>query len=214
MMRSASFARLPTRRFCPRVEALESRDCPSGVSPAMPGAPPTIQLMTAASGPHQFTLTGHVSDYQPAGLTVQFSGAYAGSVQTDTNGDFTLAVDPENLGAVSASVTDAAGLASNVAQAVFASMAPTITSFTASSTLGHVWVFSGHVTDEYAAGLKITFGGAVAAMDGLSTTVDADGNFSFTVEIPDGQGGGVSAQTTDWWGLASNVAICYVPPTV
>src|SRR5205809_142108 len=129
MLRSASFARLPTRRVCPRVEALESRYCPSVVSPAMPGAPPTIQLMTAASGPHQFTL-------------------------------------------------------------------------------------SGHVTDEYAAGLKITFGGAVAAMDGLSTTVDADGNFSFTVEIPDGDGGGVSAQTTDWWGLASNVAICYVPPTV
>ena len=50
-------------------------------------------------------------------------------------------------------------------------------------------------------------------MDGQSTTVDANGDFSFTIEIPDGEEGGVSAQTTDWWGLASNQAIWIVSPS-
>ena len=211
-MRLASFARLPVRRFCPSLEALESRDCPSG-GPPMPAAPPIIQMSSTASGPHQFTLVGHVTDAQPAGLTVQLSGVYVGTVQTDADGNFTLAVDPDNLGIESANVTDEAGLASNQAQAIFSSMAPSITGFCGQRTLGHIWTFTGHVTDEYAAGLKITFGGAVQAMDGQSTTVDANGDFTFTIEIPDGQEGGVSAQTTDWWGLASNQAIWVVSPS-
>jgi hypothetical protein len=204
------------------LEALENRDCPSGpdtqIVPApgliAPNPPPSLQMTSIAAGPHEFTLSGHVTDDQPAGLTVQFSGAYAGSVQTDADGNFALTVSPEQLGLVSASVTDTAGLASNLAQAIFSSMPPMITNFTTSNALGHVWVFTGHVTDEFAAGLKVTFGGSVQAVDGLTATVDADGNFSLTVEISDGDGGGVSAQTTDWWGLASNQAICWVPPTV
>jgi hypothetical protein len=171
-------------------------------------------MTSAAAGPHEFTLTGHVTDDQPAGLTVQFSGAYSGSVQTDANGDFSLTVSPDQLGVVSASVTDTAGLVSNLAQAIFSSMPPMITSFTTSNVLGHIWTFTGHVADDYAAGLKITFGGSVQAVDGLTATVDADGNFSLTVEIADGDSGGVSAQTTDWWGQASNQAICWVSPTV
>lgn len=230
MMPIASIARPPARRFRPRLEALENRDCPSGTDLSAPSLPatqivpapgliapnpaPSLQMTSIAAGPHEFTLSGHVTDNQPAGLTVQFSGAYSGSAQTDAEGNFSLTVSPDQLGLVSGTVTDTAGLTSNLAQAIFSSMPPMITSFTTSNVLGHIWTFTGHVTDEYAAGLKVTFGGAVQAVDGLTATVDADGNFSLTVEIADGDDGGVSAQTTDWWGLASNQAICWVPPTV
>jgi hypothetical protein len=84
---------------------------------------------------------------------------------------------------------------------------PVITSFKARPGLGNLWTFSGTVTDENPAGCTIAFGGVLS---GITTTVAADGTFTYTTELPPGMSGGVSAQAFDEAGLESNIAESYV----
>ena len=69
-----------------------------------------------------------------------------------------------------------------------------------------VYTFTGTVTDptQNPAGMTITFGGVLA---GQSTTVDSDGTFMYSTQIPDNTSGTVTAQTTDNSGHTSNVAM-------
>ena len=57
--------------------------------------------------------------------------------------------------------------------------------------------------------LGVYFGGVLAEY-GFTATVEADGTFSLTEEIPDLEGGVASAQTYDWSLNPSNLAQCYV----
>jgi hypothetical protein len=199
-MRLFTAARMAGRRFSPRLESLEDRFCPVA---------PSISLMHSLAGPNTFLLSGRVTDELPGGLTVQFSGAYSGSVVTSKTGCFSLTIHPDHLGSVFAQVTDAEGLSSSGVEDVLTSMPPMICNFTAMHLYGNVWSFSGTVADESPAGLTVTFGG-LPSLVGKTATVNANGTFSLTVELLAGEEGTATAQTCDWWGQASNEAWCLV----
>src|SRR5262245_30132830 len=148
-MRLCTAARPPRRQIVPRLEALEHRHCP---------AAPSLTLIHSVAGQNLFLLTGHVTDEQPGGLTVQFSGVYTGSAQTNANGDFSITVQPSQLGNVFAQVTDSEQLTSSSVGQALASLIPTISNFRAVQVGRDAWTFSGTVTDEHAAGLVVTLG--------------------------------------------------------
>ncbi|GEM_PF-6530160 len=189
--------------YSPRLEALESRYCPIA---------PSISYLHSTAGPHTFMLAGHVTDEQPSGLTVQFTGVYTGTAQTNASGDFNVTIEPSQLGSIYAKVTDVEGLVSVPVQDVLTSMVPMISNFVAMRQFNNYWTFSGTVSDEYAAGLTVRLGG-LPSLEGKTATVGADGTFSFTVALQPGEEGTATAQTTDWWAQNSNLATCTVHPS-
>lgn len=89
-----------------------------------------------------------------------------------------------------------------------ANQPPKVIDFTATLDDG-MWTFTGTVSDENPAGLKVTFGGSFAPMNGQTAVTNANGQFTITVPA-DGSGGRVSAGTADAQGLASNTAYCTI----
>ncbi|MCI0377405.1 MAG: hypothetical protein L0215_07355 [Gemmataceae bacterium] len=189
--------RAQSPRYRPHLEGLESRDCPN--------AAPTIFMGIMSVQQKNVVLSGVVQDESPAGLTVQFSGQYTGTTQTDSEGTFTVSVTPAQLGAIFAGTTDNIGQASNVAQVNVTSNAPAIVNFAATRLAGNIFTFTGRVVDEDPLGLKVTFGG-LPSLVGRYVLAGADGSFSLTVELACGEEGIATAQTTDWWLLNSAIA--------
>jgi hypothetical protein len=183
-----------------RLEPLETRDCPSG-----PGAllttddGPTITSFTAQvmTGTNVM-LRGTLTDTQPASCEVTFSGVVTGDAEADTAGTFALFTPASALGTITAQAVDGENLQSNRAQATLTSNPPSITLTASGQGAGGAITLSGQVTDESAAGLIVTFRGAVTA----TAVTDNNGNYSLTTTSwgP----GNVTAQTTDVWGLTSN----------
>lgn len=222
----------PARTIRPRLECLEARDCPAGglqpndqlwwlLNTSVPSqnAPtndsgPAISLSISYNQKKSVTLTGHVTDpvSSPAGLTVQFSGKVVGTAVTDANGNFSLTADASALGAINAVVTDALGNVSDTATVNVTSNAPKISNFGCVEGYLHIFTFTGTVTDESAPGLTVNFGGSPVSLQGKSVAVKADGTFEFTVQLngTTSDNGTATAQTTDWWGLTSNLATCNV----
>ena len=207
-MPCGSALRLPQRsyRYRPRFDALESRDCPTGLPPMIS----TFMVMPA--GPMLYSLSGMVMDEAPAGLSVNFTGVYVGSTMTDSMGHFSVNVTPSQLGSITAGVTDNQGLAAMPVQRSCSSLAPTIT-LTGQRVACNQWTFSGLVLDEYAPGLTVSFGG-LASLAGKTATVAANGTFSLTVDLAEGEEGTALAETMDWWGHHSNVAQYMIQPSV
>ena len=202
-MPCGSAVRSPRKCYRPRFDALEARDCPTGM-------PPTISTFTVMpAGPMLYSLSGSVMDEAPAGLAVNFTGVYTGSALTDSFGNFSVNVTPSQLGAITADVTDNEGLAATPVQRSCSSFAPNIT-LTGSRQVNNMWHFSGMVMDEHAPGLTVTFGGILA---GKQATVASNGTFSLTVVLAEGQEGTATARTIDWWGHESNVAQYIVQPS-
>jgi hypothetical protein len=200
----------PPERARPALEWLEARDCPD-VTPLALGAPPTITLNYNFGAQHNVTLSGHVSDLQPANLNVEFSGQVSGTAKTNANGDYSVTLQAANLGEVDAQVTDDQGMTATAA-AQLEDPTPQISNFKAVETEGDIWTFTGQVTAGYASGLTVNFSGTPVSMQGKSATVNAEGTFSFTIRL-DGQpddNGTVLAQVTDWWGYTSNKPGYYV----
>jgi hypothetical protein len=187
------------RRFRPGFETLERRDCPS-----------TMWLSVSESGPnHTVMLTGQVSNPNPgAGMTIQFSGACNCSTVTAADGTFFLSCPAATLGTITASASNGDNTICS-AQAVLTSRAPTITSFQAVRGTNNLYTFSGRVSDEFPAGLTVQFSG-IEPLGGQTATVAADGSFSISVFLPQGETGEVSVQVTDWWSLQSSQASVYV----
>lgn len=171
-------------------------------------ANPTLTLTVSYGTGRNVTLSGQVTDDEPGGLTVSFSGQVVGTVITNPNGFFSGSFVASGLGTVQATVSNSLGFTSTVS-IVLTSAAPVISGFTASAGVGNLWTFSGTVTDESVAGLTVTFGG-LGALSGESATVQANGTFTKTVTIPPGTQGNATAQVTDSWGLQSNVATYFV----
>jgi hypothetical protein len=88
-----------------------------------------------------------------------------------------------------------------------ASNAPILVSLQATFLDENDWLFTGTVSDEFYVGLTVVFGGLLS---GQSCVVGTGGAFSFLFELGEEDNGGVTAQTADWWGLASNVIEVYV----
>jgi hypothetical protein len=74
------------------------------------------------------------------------------------------------------------------------------------------WTFSGVVATDNPWGLTVRFGG-LASLQGQTTEVQSDGTFRLTIRLQNGEDGLVTAQTTDWEGRDSNVAVDYVHPS-
>jgi hypothetical protein len=190
-----------TRSVRPSLEALETRDCPS-----------FLTLSVNYGHQRDVTLSGKLSGTPtPAGQSVQLSGEVNGTAITDANGNYSLTLQAAGLGQVLAQTADHL---SNIARAILYDNAPMISSFFGVEGADDVWTFTGTVNYRDPLGLTIDFGG-IRSLNGQTTTVDSTGHFSFTIQL-DGtswDNGTVTAMTTDWWGLQSNMAEDYIHQT-
>jgi hypothetical protein len=140
-------------------------------------------------------------------VTVRFSGVVTGQTTPDGSGNFATVLTASALGEV-----DAAGLNSQLqtvgtASGQLTNTPPVIRDFYGVQQPDGSYLFTGTVTDEYAPGLTITFGGNIPGMQNQTVQVASDGTFSFDVQLPANAHGTVSAITTDWWGAPSNQAL-------
>ena len=141
---------------------------------------------------------------------MQLSGKVTGTATTDASGSFSVQLKATALGTVSAATTDGQ---SNVAQVTLTDPAATITSFGWIEYPNNMFVFSGHVNGGYS-GEVVSFGG-LKSLQGQTTTVDANGNFSLVVRLDGTMAdyGTATAQAVDAWGVQSNLATTWVTPT-
>jgi hypothetical protein len=186
------------RRFRPALEKLETRDCPAG---------PVITLSVVHYQQRWIQLSGQVTESGSSvnGLTVTISGEATGTTQTGPNGSYSLMLQASALGDVHATTVDGSGQASNNAVVTLTSNAPTIADFTATQN-GTLWTFTGEVVDASPAGETVTFGG-LSQLQGKTVTVGSNGWFTFSIMLPSGTNGTVSAMDTNWWGLQSADAL-------
>jgi hypothetical protein len=94
-----------------------------------------------------------------------------------------------------------------------AQTAPVIDTFIASEVAHGWYTISGHVTGNNVTGLVVRFEG-IPALDNVTATVDANGNFSvtFPVATNGSDSGTIAAQTTQN-GVNSQYAFTYMSPT-
>lgn len=213
---------IPVNRVRLVLETLEQRDCPSGSGlsslPTIPDGSSLVQAQGAASSnqapsitlniaygsQRMVTLSGQVTDENPGGLTVTFTGVVQGSVVTNPDGTFSIQLEASALGTVEATTIDGGGLWSNTATAEVVSDPPLITDISCTQGASNVFTFRGRVVDESAAGLTIRFAG-LNSVEGLTVTVEADGTYCFVVQLQPNEEGTVTAVTYDWWGQQSNL---------
>lgn len=173
---------------------------------------PAISDLTVTEAAHgSVIVTGCVTDENPGGLTVVIAGVVQGTATADPDGSFSATIyGSSQLGTVTATVADWFGQQSATPTVQLTSAAPAIVNFTASVVGSDQLCIAGQVTDESPEGLAV-----VVTWLGQSYTVWADGNgcFEWSGTIQAGQEGTATAQTTDWWALASNVASEFVPAT-
>lgn len=184
------------------LEPLERRDCLSN-------PPVMLSFSVTMQGGRNVILSGRIADESPGTVLIAFTGAAGGSTIADADGYFALPTQGDSLGTVYAQATDEDSLTSATAVATISSSAPVISDFTASFVIGTTWRFQGRVTDESAWGLQVRLGG-LQSLEGVTVTVGGDNWFSIMVALQPGTFGDATAQTTDWWGLDSNIAIYYV----
>ena len=142
--------------------------------------PPSITLSGTETSAGHWTLSGTVSDANPANLTVNFGGALSGqTATTDANGNYSLSTTISGPATVSATVTDGLGQPSNEADFTITADPPSITLSGIETSAGH-WTLSGTVSDANPAGLTVNFGGALS---GQTATTDANGNYSLSTTI-------------------------------
>jgi hypothetical protein len=158
--------------------------------------------MTVTYEPNkQVALSGHLTSDNNVWQQIQFGGVVNGTAMTDANGNYSAVLMVPQLGQVTAQEANGQ---SNTVTANLVSQIPNIT-FTASPQGNGVWLFSGTVAGAPTQGEVVNFGG-ITPLAGQSTSVNADGTFSFTCVVNSGQGGCATAQAVDWWGDASAVA--------
>jgi hypothetical protein len=174
-----------------RLETLDDRDVPSSI----------LDLSIDDLSFGSFSIDDSYCQVQVSSLE--------GSASTTTNnasGFGTIVIDSM------ASSDDSPAFPGKLQQQAPPPTGPQIVGFTAVEIGCGFWKFSGTVTDPNPAGLTVTFGGQPVSLNGHTATTDANGNFSFSIQLnTDGSDNGiVTAQTTDSQGLQSNVAMCDV----
>jgi hypothetical protein len=178
-------------------------------------APPSITNFQCVNENNNYwTISGSVADSDDPvqGDVVTFGGVLASynlSTTVGANGVFSFTVELLGLqeGTATAQTTDPHGVLSNVASVVVSDVAPSITNFQCVNENNNYWTISGSVadSDDPVQGDVVTLGGVLASYN-LSTTVGANGVFSFTVELLGLQEGTATAQTADPHGVLSNLA--------
>src|SRR5438445_13425620 len=85
-------------RLVPRVDHLETRDCPA--------APVLTAFSATVLGGHSVQLTGTVQTDHPSGVTVNFSGVASGLAAVEADGSFALTTMASSLGTINAVASD------------------------------------------------------------------------------------------------------------
>lgn len=181
----------------PRLESLETRDCPAAAT--------ITSLQATLMGNQTVLVTGTVQDESPQTVLINLGGTITPhTVSVASNGTFswTTTATATTSGDVTAVAVDNEGLASMVAIAPFVNLPPQIVNFTATITAGNTWLLSGKVLDEAPANLRVNLTGS-PLINNAQVFTAADGTFSFTVDVPAGTSFTATADTTDAWGLAS-----------
>jgi hypothetical protein len=198
--RRAPYGRRSVR---PELEWLETRDCPS-----------TLSMSVTYGAQRSITLSGQLTDTpSPGNQSILISGVASGTAVTDANGRYAITLTASGLGMVSGITADHQ---SNTAQVTLSDTAPNISNFVGKESAGDWWTFTGKVTyGQTLQGLTVNFGGQAVSLQGKTTTVDANGNFSFSIQLDgtENDNGLVSATITDWWGQRSNTALTNVYQT-
>jgi hypothetical protein len=189
------------------VERLEGRDCP---------AAPVITTMSFTELPQKVVnIKGTVTDDQGfANVTVSLSGVVTGVTTVSGTGQFNVQLTATGLGQVTAVAYDSQQqLYSTPYYLQITSTPPVISGFKGVENPDGTWTFSGYVTDAVRQGETVRFGG-LNALQGKSAAVDPySGYFSLTVTLQASDQGTATAQVTDQWGQASNLAQFLVEPT-
>lgn len=189
------------------AEGLSSPQVGVSIVPPIGNQAPYVTFSVAYGAQRSITLTGQVYDENPAGLSVRIGGSATGTVSADASGAFTTTLMATSLGAVTAQVTDALGVTSNLASVTLTNAKPQIVDFDYTIT-GNVCTIHGRVIDEAPAGLVINFGGTTYGVAGQHAAVGTDGWFELTITLCSNHNlwGTITATVTDWWGLTSDEA--------
>ena len=184
-----------TRFVRPSLESLEARDCPSTITLAVTGYFANRGVSCAG------VLTGDAPNAQ---VQLYINGQAWCYTTTDADGNWRTSAQAPAPGKITAKAVDGS---SDVASAMLAaSPAPEIDQFGAVEAPGNWWTFSGHVKDDNYQGEVVRFTAPrLSFINGQSTTVDASGNFSITVQNSNGQTGTVYTEAVNWWGLTSQL---------
>jgi hypothetical protein len=159
------------------------------------------------------TVSGTVTDDNPAGLTVTLTGVVGTTATTDSSGRFSVTTNAAGLGVVNATTVDSNGLGSNTATANISCAAPLISNFTCVDNAGVV-TLAGTVTDAAANGMAVTLQGNLPSLlNGHTVSADAGGHFTYSFTAAPGDQGTVTATCTDCWGQASNTATATLTPS-
>jgi hypothetical protein len=184
------------RRAVPRLEALETRDCPTLLITSFAATPTTGCLV-------QFS--GTVVDNQSQTVTVNVMGVVNTAIPVASDGTFTATVQAGSLGGVMANAVDNTQQVSLPVKAVITGDPPQILNLRYSRGTDQCVTFTGTVLDETPGGVTVNFGG-LPALQGQQTVTQSDGSFSLTLTVP--TNGQVWAQAVDCWGLESDLAYC------
>jgi hypothetical protein len=174
-------------------------------NPLPPNQTPTLTFTVTNLYQNWIEIAGQVTDENPGDLYVYFTGIYDGYAVTNSDGSFSITVVAGSLGSITGTVTDSAGQSSDSVVVGFTTDKPAISNFQGVRDNDNTWTFSGHVEDECPLGLEVYFGG-LDSLNERSATVDANGDFSLTWTLAEGETGSVWAQVTDWWSVLSDQA--------
>lgn len=207
------------------VEPFEPRDCPApplnlNVLPGTALAQALYEgefALHAVFGPVADSVPVHhnpgrtaacserVTDEYVEGRTVAFGEAPTDSAVSGADRTFSPVAGEGQPGLMRTTTQDAGDQANTRARGVPANTAPVITDFQVIQESGNTWIFSGQVLDENAAGLQVQLGGIPSLLN-QTATVDESGWFFLQVTLGEDEEGTATAQTTDRFGLESNVA--------
>jgi hypothetical protein len=195
-MFSSKLASNPNRFARLQLERLETRDCPAGLT-----------LLGTAMPDCRFLLSGQISDGPNEVVYIQFSGSVHGGTWTDESGAYSCEVTASSVDPIYATGWLDGLDVTGPAEFEFTNSAPQIAFTTVSNENTTFWTINGTVTDEFAEGMIVHFGG-IRSLRFETATVEADGTFSLTVSIPAEESdlAGISVVTTDCWGVESNTA--------
>lgn len=171
--------------------------------------PPSVSYHIEQNGPGTFRVFGVVTDEFPNLNNVNFGGVVSGSTTPAENGQFQFTFSSSVLGGMTIRAVDNIGQNSILSNFQLTNQAPVIAPFFATRD-GNAWIIQGTVADEFAPGLVVTFHSSIPSIDGRTTTVLSDGSFFIVAYLKIGESGVVSADTTDWFGIASNTAYTWV----
>jgi hypothetical protein len=191
------------------LERLERRDCPAYMAMGSPLGPVILSFGAHVLPGHMVRLSGVVTDSNPAGVSVSFSGAANGGATCDDSGYFSYTAPDARLGSVTAIACDAMELTSRPVNKVIL-VPPPVVALALTYGSQRTVTLSGQVTDLDASSLSINFTGVVTG------SVNVNPNGSFTLTTTATGLGAIQASTTDLWGQLSNTAQVIVssPPPV